>query len=109
MIKYIRNHFKKRREFKESIRGIFDDWECIPLGWVGALIHTKDKTHCLIYTSSPGGSFFDSEHAKKNFLERFAGWEKRLLEQELKIKIACVTTENNNEGRQAINKEFNLK
>mgnify|MGYP003680912675 CR=1 FL=1 len=102
MIKYIKNHFKKRREFKESIKGMFDDWEI-------------DHIDCVLskgnYELWVGNDFtsFEDYRPRNRFLATFSFWERWLLWQEVKKKLKFKGTKPCEKIRKAINKEFNLK
>lgn len=118
MIRYIKNHFKKRREFKESIKGIFDDWEVGPAGTT-----LESKAYYIgTYKTLFESSIYDMPYGDY-FISRFNNWEKSILLKEalrvmkpersrieLKYKKSQLMQQQKEvEERKAINKEFNLK
>ena len=122
MIKYIKNYFKKRREFKKSIKGIFDDWVISESG-----TYLENKDYAISHYAGDcstlfQGDIFDMTYSR-NFIDRFNKWEQGfLLKEALKATKShkdrhklCLKNESMareckiTKARKAINKEFNLK
>lgn len=115
MIKY----FKERREFKKSIKGIFDDWEVLEEG-------TRMQYKLYKIYINDRGDLIDW-FSTRSFISKFNKWEASLLAKEAlrrmkpqkdKYNLESKKNEEKKEKekrelniikRNEINKEFNIK
>jgi len=103
-------YFKKRREFKESIKGIFDDWE---VGDWNVCVHgdiqIRKGKYVLGVEWYPRTEFLLANKGEKNFLLGFSVRERSLLWKIARNHIKKIEEEKKNANRKKINKEFNIK
>lgn len=102
------NYFKKRREFKESIKGFFDDWELCKSQ------HTLSKDEYCLWVCNGKSDFEDYQSRRlgdeNNFLSYLEPWEKNIIWKEVWKEVEKVRNNRMKKmkvaGRNKFNKEL---